>query len=349
MTITAGTPSTAGGLRPPHDGVRDDDVRDDDVLPDALRPARRDDAPLELHYEPREPVDYRATLAPLRRGAGDPCVHADESGAVWLALRTPEGPATVRFSGTRGRVHVCAWGSGASAALQQVPQLLGAGDAGHWAALDLGTSALLADARHRNPGLRLTRTGRVFDALAPAVIEQKVTSVEAFRAWRILVTAHGEPAPGPAPARMRLAPTPEVWRRIPSWEWHRAGVDPRRSRTVLQAAQVAAGLERTTALGGGGAEVERLLRTVNGVGVWTAAETAQRSHGDADAVSFGDYHLAAHIGWALVGEPIDDDALAELLEPWRGHRQRIVRLVLASGFRKPRHGARMTIQDHRDH
>jgi 3-methyladenine DNA glycosylase/8-oxoguanine DNA glycosylase len=95
--------------------------------------------------------------------------------------------------------------------------------------------------------------------------------------------------------------------------------------------------------------VQRLLRTVSGVGVWTAAETSQRAHGDPDAVSFGDYHLAATIGWALVGSPIDDDALAELLEPWAGQRQRVVRLVLASGFRPPRHGPRMTIQDHRWH
>ncbi|MCS5733619.1 DNA-3-methyladenine glycosylase family protein [Herbiconiux daphne] len=314
-------------------------------------PARAEsvaEAPLELVYEPREPVDWRATLGPLRRGPGDPCVRFDEAGTgVWLTLRTAEGAASLHISGTRGRVRARAWGSGASAALASVPELLGDGD--DWSDLDLTAFELLESSRHRNPGLRLTRTARVLDSLAAAIIEQKVTSTEAFRAWRVLVTKHGERPPGPVPAALRVPLTAEQWRRIPSWEWHRAGVDPRRSKTVIGAATVASGLERTTSIGRGGAEVQRLLRTVTGVGVWTAAETSQRSHGDPDAVSFGDYHLAATIGWALVGEAIDDDALADLLAPWAGQRQRIVRLVLASGFRPPRHGPRMTIQDHRWH
>jgi 3-methyladenine DNA glycosylase/8-oxoguanine DNA glycosylase len=271
----------------------------------------------------------------------------DSGGGLWIVVRTIEGAASLHFSGTRSQVRVRAWGSGASAALATVPEMLGDGD--DWSDLDLSRFELLASSLHRNPGLRLTRTTRVLDSLAAAIIEQKVTSTEAFRAWRVLVTAHGDMPPGPVPHQLRVPLTAEQWRRIPSWEWHRAGVDPRRSKTVISAAVVARGLERTTALGRGGPEVQRLLRTVTGVGVWTAAETSQRSHGDPDAVSFGDYHLAATIGSALLGSPIDDDGLAELLEPWAGQRQRIVRLVLASGFRPPRHGPRMTIQDHRWH
>ena len=53
--------------------------------------------------------------------------------------------------------------------------------------------------------------------------------------------------------------------------------------------------------------------SVPGVGVWTAAETAHRALGDADAVSFGDYHVAKNVGWALTGEAVDDDGMAELL------------------------------------
>jgi len=317
-------------------------VTPDGDAPEAARP-------LEMIYEPRGELDLRGTLDPLRRGRGDPCVHFDETGGgVWLTLRVgAEGrAATLHLSGSRNRVRVHAWGSGAAEALDAVPELLGSGD--DWSDLDSARHELLASSAHRNPGLRLCRTGRVLDALAPAIIEQKITSVEAFRAWRVLVTKFGERAPGPGPGALRLPLPAAVWRRIPSWEWHRAGVDPRRSKTVIQAATVAAGLERTISLGHG-AEVWRLLRTVNGVGGWTAAETAQRSHGDPDAVSFGDYHLASTMGWALVGEPVDDDALAELLEPWAGQRHRVVRLVLASGFRPPRRGPRMTIQDHRRH
>jgi 3-methyladenine DNA glycosylase/8-oxoguanine DNA glycosylase len=91
----------------------------------------------------------------------------------------------------------------------------------------------------------------------------------------------------------------------------------------------------------------RKLRGIPGVGVWTAAETVQRSHGDPDAVSVGDFHVSKAVGWALIGERVDDDGMMELLEPWRGHRQRVVRLIEASGIGYERHGPRMTIVDNR--
>ncbi|MGN6203551.1 MAG: DNA-3-methyladenine glycosylase 2 family protein, partial [Humibacter sp.] len=84
-----------------------------------------------------------------------------------------------------------------------------------------------------------------------------------------------------------------------------------------------------------------------GVGVWTAAETLQRSHGDPDRISVGDYHLASIVGYALTGSKTDDDGMLELLQPWAGQRQRVVRLILASGRRQERRGPRATITDHR--
>ncbi|GAA2223708.1 DNA-3-methyladenine glycosylase 2 family protein [Herbiconiux moechotypicola] len=310
--------------------------------------AGRGHEPLTAHYAPAEPVDLVSTLAPLRRGPHDPCIRVAPEG-LWVVLDTPGGSASLLLRGMRGAVTAQAWGDGAAVALDELPILLGSGD--DWSELDLSPSPLLGEVRRRRPGLRLVRSSRVLGALVPAVIEQRVTSVEAHRAWRTLVTRFGAPAPGPAPESMRVPPSPETWRRIPSWDWHRAGVDPGRSATVVRAAVVAAGLERTLsgAGAGGGPDVWRRLRTVPGVGEWTAAETAQRSHGDPDAVSFGDYHLASLVGTALVGEPLDDDGLAELLEPWAGQRQRVVRLALASGVSVPRRGARITIQDHRSH
>ena len=41
--------------------------------------------------------------------------------------------------------------------------------------------------------------------------------------------------------------------------------------------------------------------------------------------------------------------MLRLLAPWAGHRQRVVRMIGLSGFRKPAFGPRMTIQDHRGH
>jgi 3-methyladenine DNA glycosylase/8-oxoguanine DNA glycosylase len=301
---------------------------------------------VETVYRPRHPVDLRMTLGPLGRGGQSPTMLWDQHG-VWLTSRTVAGPATLLLTTVRGEVRATAWGSGAEQAIAAVPELLGDGD--DWTGLDVSANDFLRAARRRAAGLRLLRTGHVLDAVIAAIIEQKVTSVEAWRAWRQLVTRYGESAPGPAPARMRVIPSPQGWRAIPSWAWHRAGVDPRRSAAAVAAARVASGLERTLGLGRGGPEVLARLQSVPGIGPWTAAEASQRAHGDPDSVSVGDYHLPAIVGWALIGKPVDDDGMLELLEPWRGHRQRVMRLIGASGFRAPRFGPRMTIQDHRGH
>lgn len=304
--------------------------------------------PRSYRYSPARPLDIRLTLRPLSRGAGDPTFRVDDTGC-WRTMLTPKGPATLHLAQRLGSSEglATAWGAGAEWALAGVPELLGQGDDDD--GFDCSANAFLHDSHRRNAGLRLLRAGIVLDVLVAAIIEQKVTTLEARRAWATLVRAHGTVAPGPAPHGMRVPPSAQAWKMIPSWEWHTAGVDPRRSRTVVAAASVASGLERTLTLGRGGPEVERRLRTVAGVGVWTAAETMSRAHGDPDAVSVGDYHLPALVGWALIGKPVDDDGMLELLAPWAGQRQRVMRLIAASGFAKPRFGPRMTIQDHRRH
>ncbi|MGN6743950.1 MAG: DNA-3-methyladenine glycosylase family protein [Amnibacterium sp.] len=311
-----------------------------------VSPERVSDA--ACRYAPAEPVDLAATIAPLRRGAQDPTFRREPSGVVWRTTTTPFGSATLRLAQhADGSVSAHAWGPGAEWAIDGVPELLGAGD--DWSGLDVRGVPLLEEARRRNPGLRLTRCRQVVEMMVAAILEQKITVLEAHRSWAWLVTRHGSPAPGPAPAGMRVAPTADGWRRIPSWDWHRAGVDPKRSRAAMEVTRVAPGLERTLALGRGGAEVAQRLRTVPGVGVWTAAETSQRSHGDPDAPSIGDLHLSTLVGHALTGAPVDDAGMLELLEPWRGHRQRVVRLIYRAGVRPPRRGPRITIQDHRFH
>jgi 3-methyladenine DNA glycosylase/8-oxoguanine DNA glycosylase len=299
---------------------------------------------LETVYRPRHPLNLRQTLAPLLRGAMDP-THRWVGAALWRTTNTADGPATLHLEPRGDEIHAVAWGTGAEAAIAGVPELCGAGD--DWSDLDLSPHPFLREIWRGMPGLRLTRSNAVFEALLAAIIEQKVTSIEARHSWRYLLTKYGTEAPGPAPQGMRVFPTAGVWRRVPSWEWHRAGVTPQRSDTAMRASAVADSLERTLALGRGGAEVARKLRTVLGVGVWTAAETTQRSHGDPDSPSVGDYHLPAMVGLALVGMPVDDDGMLELLEPYSGHRQRIMRLIEASGIRKPLRGPRMTIPAHR--
>jgi 3-methyladenine DNA glycosylase/8-oxoguanine DNA glycosylase len=198
--------------------------------------------------------------------------------------------------------------------------------------------------RHR-PHLRIGATGLVMESLVPAIIEQEVTGQEAFAAFRRLLQRYGDPAPGPAADRgLRLPPSPEQLRAVPTWEWLRLPVDGARSRPVQHAARVAAALERAGRETP--AEFDRRVRTIPGIGVWTSAETRARALGDPDAVSFGDYHVARDIGWALVGVELDDDGLAELLEPYAGHRLRVQRLVEAAGLHRPRRGPRMAPRAH---
>jgi 3-methyladenine DNA glycosylase/8-oxoguanine DNA glycosylase len=286
-------------------------------------------------------VSFGHTLAPLRRGRRDPCFRMPGDGTIWRTSLLPSGPVTARISRAAAEAAHCeAWGGGAEEFLDRLPGMLGADDD---ASDFVATDPTVAAAHQRVPHLRLGRTGQVLEALIPAIIEQRVPGADAFSSWRVLVSKYGTPAPGPAPAGMRVLPSAEVWRNIPSWEFHRANVDPRRAQTVVACARRAAALERLVARPG--PQAREALTSLPGVGIWTAAETAQRALGDADALSVGDYHVSKMIGWTLVGHPVDDDGMLELLEPMRPHRHRVVCLLYASGLAyEPRRGARLPVQ-----
>lgn len=315
--------------------------------------------PLQTVYRPPGPLDLHATVGGFQRGPGDP-TQRTSGGVIWRAVRTPAGVATLALSQqSDGSVRAAAWGSGSEWAIAQVPALCGGFDS--LDGFDASLHPLIADAHRRNRAMRIGRTDLVFDAFAQAVIEQKVTVRQAFRAWRRIVTWHGERAPGPV---VLFAP-PASWRGIPSWSWHRAGLEPPQSKTLVHAATRVEAVERAARwagssemapkcgdsalsdpqLGATSAITDPLI-SFPGVGPWTAAETRVRALGDPDAVSVGDYHLAHHVGYALTGTRVDDDGMLELLEPWRGHRQRVIRLIMASGAAEPRRAPRLHEEDH---
>ncbi|WP_036568743.1 DNA-3-methyladenine glycosylase [Nocardia sp. BMG51109] len=288
------------------------------------------------------PIDLAHTVTPLRRGAGDPCHRRTPDGAHWQASRMPTGAVTYRLTQSGPcAVAARAWGPGAAEFLDRLPRML---------CLDEDVTGFapahpkIAEAHRRFPGLRMLRTGLVFEALVPSILEQRVHTVSARASWRKLVWRFGESAPGPTPAPMRVPPDAETWRYIPSWTYHRANVDPQRSRTIVLAARMADKLEQAAGMDPQAAA--RRLRTVPGIGEWTAAEVAQRAFGDPDALSVGDFHLASIVGWTLLGRPLDDDAMVEYLEPLRPHRYRAVRLLEISGqARKPKFAPRTPLVD----
>ncbi|WP_030961377.1 DNA-3-methyladenine glycosylase family protein [Streptomyces sp. NRRL S-378] len=292
-------------------------------------------------WTPDGPVDLGLTLGPLRRGPGDPTFRTTPDGSVWRATRTPDGPATLRVSRAGTDIDAEAWGAGAAWLLDRLPVLLGAGDD---PAVFVPRHRLVHASHRRRPGLRLTRTGLVLESLIPTVLEQKVTADEAYRAWRRLVRQYGEPAPGPHGQDLYVMPDPRTWALIPSWDWHRAGVDAKRSDTIVRAVRVANRLEEAATMDL--PEAVRRLEAVPGVGPWTSAETLQRSNGHPDAVTTGDLHLPGIIGYALADDrDADDAAMLELLAPYEGQRHRAARLILLAGRTPPRRAPRMYRSD----
>ncbi len=299
-------------------------------------------------WRPDWPCPVGTVLSTHRRGPADPTFRTTADGAIWRGIRTPDGPVTLRLvrEPAAGTVTGEAWGTGAEWVLAQMPRMLGADD---------DSSGFepkhkpIADAWRQHRSWRLGATDLVMESLVPAILEQKVTGMEALGAFRKLVHRFGERAPGPPSepdpeVRLWVQPSPTDLRAIPSWEWLRLPVDGARSRPIQHAARVAPALERA------GRETpeefDRRVRTLPGIGVWTSAEVRSRAMGDPDSVSFGDFHMAANVGYVLTGAPVDDAGLAVLLEPYAGHRHRVQRLVELAGWSRPRRGPRMAPRTH---
>ena len=270
------------------------------------------------------PLDLVRTVAPHVRGRGDPAMQLGP-GTVVRATRTLDGPATLHVRHLGDRLEVEAWGPGAERALEAAPAFVGLEDDPSGFA---PANRLVADLHRRNPGMRIGRTGAVFEALLPAILEQKVTGTEARRAYRGIIGRWGEPAPGPF--GLRLLPEPAVLATTPYHDFHPLGLERRRADLVRAVAARARRFEEIVTMPLPDAYAR--LRAMPGIGPWTAAEVAVRALGDADAVSVGDYHLPGLVGSVLAGEGNADDArMLELLESYRPHRARVIRLIEAAG------------------
>jgi 3-methyladenine DNA glycosylase/8-oxoguanine DNA glycosylase len=295
-------------------------------------------------WQPEWPCPAGQILSQHRRGASDPTYKIDLAGRHWRGIRTPEGQATLVVDERPGEgvISAAAWGPGADWALDSLPDLLGASDDPSGFRPD---HPVLATALRQFPHWRMSRSGLVMESLVPSIIEQKVTGQEAFAGFRALVRRFGERAPGPGhDLDLWLQPDADTLRAIPSWEWLKLHIDPSRSKAIVMAARVAHAVERTATVPA--SEADRALRSLPGIGEWTSAEVRQRAFGDADAVSFGDYHVAKDIGWALTGNAFDDDELRDFLEPYRPHRGRVQAMCALAGLHRPRLGPRMAPRSH---
>jgi endonuclease III len=288
----------------------------------------RHQAALTVKFGLDRPPNLAQTLAHARMGNGDPCLQVVD-GAVWRATRTPLGLATERLSlAADGSVLVDAWGPGADWLIERAPALCGALDT---PACFQPDEPLLQRLVHFHPGLRIGRTAAVFETALLVTLEQRVATRDAWRSWRGVVRALGEPAPGPF-VGLWAPPSPERIAHTPYEVFHRFGIERRRADVLRRLAMVARRLEETISL-----PLETAYRrftAITGVGPWTAARIALIALGDPDAVAVGDLHIPHMVTWALAGERRgSDERMLELLEPYRGNRGRVIRLLMA-GTRK---------------
>lgn len=286
-------------------------------------------------------VDLRRSMQALRLGKHDPTVQL-VPGVLAVAMHTPAGAAALRAEQHTDRFEVEAWGDGAEWALESAPGLLGClDDRAGFDPIDPIVRRLHREA----DGLRLPRTGRILDALVPAVLSQRVTGFEAKRAYRLLVERWGEPAPGRT--GLLLAPSPDVLSELGYYDLHVIGVEKKRADALKRVCAHAARLEATGATEP--AQLRARLEAIAGIGQWTSAEVARVALGDADAVSVGDFHLKHLVAWALAEEPRGtDERMLQLLEPYLGHRGRVCTLLESSGLTAPKYGPRQRIQPMRD-
>lgn len=290
---------------------------------------------METVVRPRLPISLRLSLSTLRHGPRDPTVRIQGSD-VWRATRTPLGPATVCYSELRDEILVRAWGPGAEHAIASAPDVLGGRDClDGW---NPDAHALVYELDRRMRGLRMVATGAVLEAIVPTVIEQKVTSEEAHESWRRMVWRWGEEAPGPN--GVRLPPAPSRLGAEPYYRYHAFGIEKKRADIVRRLASRVVRVEEALSLG------RPRLEAFPGIGEWTSAKVAQVAWADADAVPVDDYHLAPTVVYAFTGKRGgDDDAMLELLEPFRPHRGRAARFVKMGCAPPPRRAPRAPLRN----
>lgn len=263
------------------------------------------------------------------------------------AVLTPHGAGTLQLTWSgNGEVLAEAWGDGAGWLLDRSPHWVGLHD--DISGFDPSLNSHVAELWHRHPGLRLPASGVIWQELALVLLGQRVTTEEASKSWNRMCRTWGEPAPGPCD--LFLPPAPSVIAKLGSVDLHRINVDRRRAEAILLAAKRANRLEEAAAMPID--EAITRLSALPGLGVWTATATTLASHGHPDTVLLRDYGMPTLVNYAFTGDATHldpdrggDGIMCGHLEPWRGHRQRIIRLLYAAGISAPRRGPRQRNPD----
>lgn len=279
------------------------------------------------------PIPATLNIKNTVRGAKNP-VMVGPTEVSW-STRTPDGIGTLRLDRQNGDMMKAeAWGPGAEWLINQAPRLLGADDdpSGFWPTGKIG------DLWRRKPFL-LARTDRPWDAIVGSVLGQKVQVANASKARRRLARRFGEPAPGPDEAW--ILPSPDRVAEMGYHEFHPLGVERKRAEILIRVGREFGRLGDLSLRSPAG--IEARLQRIRGIGPWSAALVTATAFGHADAVPVGDYHIPNTISWLMAGEPRGtDERMLELLEPYVGHRWRVIRLAEENGG-APKYGPKLSL------
>ena len=273
-------------------------------------------------------VDPALVLGTLAMMPSDPTIRVGRREAARATL-TPEGPGTVRLTWGEppGVVTVDAEGDGADWLMVRAARLVGVeDDPSSFAPTDPVVRRLWA----RFSADRVGSTSTVWHDLAWTITQQRVHRRDAALQWKQLVKSLGEPCPGDE--GLFTPPDPDRLARTAPWSLRALGIDERRATTLIAAARVA---RRLHGLADAPlADAQRILQTIPGVGPWTVSCLSAFTWGDPDTVITGDSGIPSLIASTLTGaRRADDAAMLKLLEPYRPHRYRVLRLALAARTR----------------
>jgi 3-methyladenine DNA glycosylase/8-oxoguanine DNA glycosylase len=283
-----------------------------------------------------EDYDLALTMRGVPQTRNDPSIRITPQ-ETWRATTTPLGHATIRYVQRRSQVVVQSWGPGSTWACDNAGDAIGLNDG---FATFSAPERWLTDAHRQYIGMRITKTRNVFETLVGSILGQRVTGGEASRSWSQLVKTYGTRAPGPGDQLgLIVPPTGSQLATLTYEQFHPLGIERKRAEAIRLAARYAARLDALADCPM--AEATRALLALRGVGIWTIAETSVRALGDTDALSVGDYHLKNSVATAFANKARGtDDEMVQLLERFRPHRARVVRLMQLAGPRTPRFGAR---------
>lgn len=266
------------------------------------------------------PVDVGTSFFMSRMGMRDPTAKLSENLLVKV-FSTRVGVARVTIKRSRAGIRIRVEGDFEPPEIEAWLELLRRAERPALAA----AHPLLTKLHRASPGLRVLPVPWLFEMGVVSILQQRIAFSDARRQYVRLAELHGErTALGVAfPGAARLS-------RMPTWELERVGVDKKRARAIIQLAREERFRSFLSPLTSH-AELRRRLLHVRGIGPWTTDMTMGFGAGDIDALPLGDLHLPHLVAWVFDREPRGtDERMVELLEPYRGHRFQVVRLLLSS-------------------